>query len=717
MTGGRCISHVSAKIWQTLPRSWGLQRAKPAKAGDAKLRGYGRTPLRSSGRQTSLWVLIMRRTPMAFVFGLFLIVNFGCDTPFIPSDSIVGVGNSVLSIAAKIMVVAPASTITVGQPMQAQASVLDSAGRVITGANVSWTSSQPSIATVTNDGLITPLKVGDVVISALNGNVKGDKSLSVIGPDAPPVDVPSAAQLPTDSVSTAMPIAPAAGASIISLPANGDLQAALDRAQPGDVIELARGGVYKGNFTLPVKTAGSGWIVIRPAAGVSLPPEGSRMTPALAAAAQLPKIASVGLGTAIQTALGAHHYRLVGVEILPDASVTDQSYGLVGFGTNNDGGQLTLAQAAHDLILDRTYIHGTSTLSLRRCVLLNSARSAVIDSWISDCHDRNADAQAISGWNGPGPFLIRNNHLEASTEVIMFGGGDAAAAELSPADIIITGNYLTKPVAWKGGPWQIKNLLELKNGRRVLIEKNVFDGNWPQAWPDGVAIALKSVDQDGTAPWTGTTDVTFRRNLIRNVGAGMNLHSNPEDTKPAVPMARVTISENVFLGLNSSAYPGSGKAFFLGGSIADLTIDHNTVVWAGSGTAIEYSGNPPQPFAHTRITNNLFATLGGYGLTGEALGWPAPVWAAWAPDGTMTGNVFALAEAYTVGNWNTYPAGNKILVNADSRFAGLGFVDANSGDVRLADSSPLKGFAGGVDPGAAVSSVMAAATSATSGTP
>jgi len=59
-----------------------------------------------------------------------------------------------------------------------------------------------------------------------------------------------------------------------------------------------------------------------------------------------------------------------------------------------------------------------------RCLALNSARTAIVGSWISDCHAKGLDAQAIAGWNGPGPYLIENTHLAGSTENIIFGGAD-----------------------------------------------------------------------------------------------------------------------------------------------------------------------------------------------------------------------------------------------------------------------------------------------------
>lgn len=98
----------------------------------------------------------------------------------------------------------------------------------------------------------------------------------------------------------------------IAVSAGGDFQAALNQAQPGDIITLQAGATYVGTFTLPVKT-GANWIVIRSSAPDSaLPPPGTRITPAYAGV--LPKIVTSNVEAALDTADGAHHYRFIGVE-------------------------------------------------------------------------------------------------------------------------------------------------------------------------------------------------------------------------------------------------------------------------------------------------------------------------------------------------------------------------------------------------------------------
>src|SRR5919206_261134 len=142
-------------------------------------------------------------------------------------------------------------------------------------------------------------------------------------------------------------------------------------------------------------------------------------------------------------------------------------------------------------------------------------RAAVVDSYISDFKEVGADSQAIGGWNGPGPLKIANNYLEAAGENIMFGGADPKIADLVPSDIEIVRNDLAKPLRWrKGDPsfegveWTVKNLFELKNARRVLVNGNLLEYNWPQA-QNGFSILFTPRNQKGDSPWSTVEDVLF----------------------------------------------------------------------------------------------------------------------------------------------------------------------------------------------------------------
>src|SRR5262245_61022704 len=104
----------------------------------------------------------------------------------------------------------------------------------------------------------------------------------------------------------------------IAVPANGDLQAGLDDAKPGDVIALEPGATYRGPFRLRRKE-GSGWIVISSKApDGAFPRPGQRVNPSQAS--RMPKLVASS-DSVVFTEPGAHHYRFVGIEFAPAPGV------------------------------------------------------------------------------------------------------------------------------------------------------------------------------------------------------------------------------------------------------------------------------------------------------------------------------------------------------------------------------------------------------------
>ena len=425
--------------------------------------------------------------------------------------------------------------------------------------------------------------------------------------------------------------------------AERELQAALDKAAPGDVIELETGASFTGNFTLPEKR-GDAWVTIKSSNEAGLPPSGTRITPQ--SAASLPKILTPNAGAALTTAPRAHHYRLIGIEIgvAPDVKL---NHGLVSLGEGS-GAQHSLDAVPHDLVLERCYLHGNDSGELRRGVSLNSARTAVIDSYISGCQGLGYDTQAIAGWNGPGPFKIVNNYLEGAGENVMFGGADPSIPNLVPSDIEFRNNYCAKPLTWKvrqqGARRQsVKNLFELKNARRVLVDGNVFERNWTDA-QNGFAILMTVRNQDGNAPWSVVEDVMFSHNVVRNVGAGFNLLGR-DYNQPSRRLKRVRIEQNLFEDVGGAQWGGNG-CFLQLTETACVTVDRNTVFHTGN-VIVGYGGqNTDFAFTGNVARNNE------YGVIGDGVGSGNAALDKYFPASRFTGNVLV------GGRRELYPAGN-----------------------------------------------------------
>jgi hypothetical protein len=512
---------------------------------------------------------------------------------------------------------------------------------------------------------------------------------------------------------------------LIAVKAGGDLQAALHAAQPGDVIELQAGATFTGNFILPRKP-GTDWIHIRSSAHALLPRPGTRVFPAHASL--MPRIETPNRTPAITTAAAAHHFRFVGIELTARGDTRSKG----PYSDNNvvylesQGGQTALGQVPTDIVFDRCYVHGTRTGNVRRGIAMNGARMAVVDSYLSDFHEVGADSQAISGWNGPGPFKIVNNYLEAAGENVMFGGADPSIPDLVPSDIEIRRNHLFKPLSWKighptyaGVPWSVKNLFELKNARRVLAEGNLLEHNW-QHDQNGFAILFTVRNQDGGAPWSTVEDVTFRKNLLRHSGGGFNILA-ADDNFPSRQTSRVLIQDNLLDDISSVHWGGTGRLFqFLSldsraTGILHLTVEHNTG-FSNAGSA--YTGDKPTAVHRSFTFRNNIAPKGTHGFVGGTKSWPAP-----SPlvtgDGSRTLNTFYVAPVFT-GNVLTgstpadYPGHPGNFFPATD--ADVGFVDLSRGDYRLGPASPYRNAAtDGRDPGAAIDALAAATAGAVSG--
>lgn len=475
------------------------------------------------------------------------------------------------------------------------------------------------------------------------------------------------------------------------IPPGRKIQPMLDQAQLGDTILLEPGAVYQ-EFVKLRKKDGTGVLTITIADPSLLPPPGVRITPPYFA--RLPKIISPDNRPAITTDAGAHHYRLVGLEVAGASGLFSSAPVRLGTST-----QSSLSEVPSHIELDRLYVRGDPKAGAARGVELNSAHTAIRNCYISDIKSPNAETQAIAGWNGPGPYLIENNYLEASGENIMFGGALARIPGLVPSDITIRRNHLYKPLSWcprhpsyAGVTMLVKNLFELKNAARVLVEENIMENNWAQA-QNGYAVLLTVRTQNGQMPWAVVEDVTFRRNIIRHAGGGFNLLGRDYSGGYLGITRRILIVDNLIYGIDSAKWGGEGRMFQVLQGVEDLVINHNTLRQDKHPMVFDGLPSPRLIFANNIIPMN------GYGMLGTGTPQGFPTFAVYCPDIVLAGNVLAGGPA------SKYPPNNYFPPD----LASVGFVDLNADDYRLSPSSPYrKAGTDGKDAGADVNAVLAA---------
>jgi hypothetical protein len=557
------------------------------------------------------------------------------------------------------------------------------------------------------------------------------------------------AELPRVSVASSMADTPAQG-SIVAVNAGGDLQAALNNAFCGDIIELQGGATFTGKFVVPAKNCDNKhWIIIRTSSPDSaLPAEGQRATPCYAGIASLegrpqypcanPKnvMAKVQIQTPgdgpFQLAKGANFYRFIGLEVTRPSGTPGTARLIAGLG------------ASDHLVFDRSWLHGATQDETNDGLSLNGMTNvAVIDSYFSDFHciaktGNCTDAQAIAGGTSDtqdGPFKIQNNFLEASGEAVMFGGGPAT---LTPTDIQIVGNHFWKPWQWmpgnnpfvggaNGNPFIVKNHLELKNAVRVLVEANLMENSWGGFSQTGFGILLTPKNQHtmkGTnvCPVCQVTDVTIRYVRVSHAGGGIEmatvLSGNGSGGAPALAGTRWSIHDVVLDDL-SSKYVGGGSAFeILNGwpknPLNTVTISHVTAF--------------PDPNSHLMIMGNYVATAPMYGLVftnNLVITGRYPVWNAGGGQVSCAFKdvpIISIASCFTTFKFDhnglvatppafppsTWPANNMFPPTiTDVGFTS--FSNGNGGNYELLSSSPYKNKAtDGKDLGADIVGLNAA---------
>lgn len=463
--------------------------------------------------------------------------------------------------------------------------------------------------------------------------------------------------------------------SLIRVPAGADLQQAIERARPGDTILLDAGATYTGNFRL-MPHQGGAFITIRTRGDDGLPAAGERIGPEHAP--RLARLRSPNRQPVLTTAPAAHHWRLQLLEFLPTA---DGHGDIVALG---DGGaaQNDPAHVPRHLVIDRCYIHGDPQKGQKRGIALNSGETTVTGSYIADIKAIGQDTQAIAGWNGPGPYTIENNYIEAAGENFLLGGADPSIRDLVTSDVVFRGNHLAKPAAWRALKWQVKNLFELKNARRVTVEHNLMEYTWASAQV-GYAMLLTPRNQDGRAPWATVEDVTIRHNIVRHAAAGVQI-TGADTTHPSRPARGITIADNLFYGIDGEKWGGPGIFLLIGDGPSDVSIERNTISQSGNILSA-YGGTPqePTPVRKFVFRDNL-VRHNAYGVHGADRSPGLDTLNAFFPDGVFTGNGIA------GGDEARYPRGNTFI---DAAEFDRQFEDAAAGNFRLKSGSRFRGGA------------------------
>jgi hypothetical protein len=465
------------------------------------------------------------------------------------------------------------------------------------------------------------------------------------------------ATLPTATVDTtySLPV----GGTNCHATNSSQFSACLISANPGDIITLDAGTVYIGNFAVPSNSNPSHkWIYIQSSNYSSLPAPGTRVSPA--DAVNMPKIVTPNVSQALSFKTGSNYIRTVGVEIYSASTYQPSGYTPgVNFGyylVGMNGPFPWTLPIADEIIFDRCYVHGDATHDVQAGIQSNFSNYALVDSYLSELHAKGVEVVGTGGFYTPGPQVINNNYIEAAGENIFFGGSGGNTNPWVPADITITNNYIFKPLAWVplslNGTYVMKNSLELKSAKRVLVDHNVIENKWAAGQVTGAVMVEMATSQSGDI--AVLHDITISNNTLKNVISGFTVQaldyycgtpSYPNCHNPG-DVARVNYINNLVTLWDTTTQGGNGHtdliAFVPGanntvsppvaGLPHDLLAQHNTVVPFGAqncfggayfSVSTQAPTNHPPPFSpsvdyNIWLLDNVLCkqTTGDFQLTG-----------------------------------------------------------------------------------------------------
>jgi hypothetical protein len=173
---------------------------------------------------------------------------------------------------------------------------------------------------------------------------------------------------------------------------------------------------------------------------------------------------------------------------------------------------------------------------------------------------------------------------------------------------------MTKRLSWRSSGVAVKNALELKNARRVLIEGNTFENVWSSG-QDGTAIVLKSSNQDGRCTWCVTEFVTFRSNIVRGAGNGVVINAaEAGDRRMPMPQRANTLRiDNVlFDDIGGRQWgSGGGKLLRIFGGVSGVEVTH--VTSAGNPNGILEPRDSADNNPNLTFKNNIVERM-NYGI-------------------------------------------------------------------------------------------------------
>lgn len=431
------------------------------------------------------------------------------------------------------------------------------------------------------------------------------------------------------------------------------LQLAFDTAAAGDTILLQQGITYTGAFKMR-RHGGGSMITVR--TGVTsngsavplstFPAANVRMTPALAAAANLAKLRTdANNEPAITTAdpsgnTAPEYWTLKWLEVVPWG--TSGFYGggpLVQCGSDSNTTQPTYSVVPNQFTFEQLYLHGDPVRGQFRGISIHCNNVTVKDSWISDIKSRS-EGQGIFINSSNGPHTITNNYIEANAEDVLAGGsGGAMRPDVTVAAAPTSATQFSITIATANSP-----IGELHVGQQLTVDyagveyaATVVSCGTSVQWASCTNTALTvssglpstptaGADVDyGPVPGLGTAGLSFTYNHVtKNPDWRNNILGTPQGVQA------------VCLTTGGTLTGGTAGATYYYRVVARMTVANGST--ANSAPSAEV--NCPMPAGTTTgsvvLTWNATANADTYRAYGRSSGGQNVYFTATAPTVTLT---------------------------------------------------------------------------------
>lgn len=368
-------------------------------------------------------------------------------------------------------------------------------------------------------------------------------------------------------------------------------------------------------------------------------------------------------------------------------------------GTLATGNYCYRVTARHAISFNNT---ADSAASAEVCVAVTGPTGKVTASWNAVT---NADTYRLYGRSGGGQNLYWQTSSLTQDDT---GSGST------------TGNVPTGT----GTAWNWKNLFELKNMKRAIVQGNIFEYSW-KSGQAGHAILFTPSNSSNANDSTCVEDVTFRDNMIRHAPAVYQLTGRDASGGDTVcPTARVSMTNNLAYDIGPAWGDSIDHMIISTGGIdlpkgpSDVIYRHNTVIMPvgrstfffnlsqGTGTGVYW---PVVNFDNR--DNILYRATAGFTGNGSCAQGSNGSTGCW--DLMASGTKYLTSNVLIDANCSLYPAGNFCPTAATLNAQ---FVSYSGNNYRLSPGTAYKNAASdGTDIGANIDTIESYTAKAQSG--